>query len=178
MQLVLEIVEPGCAGVSLHPAVAMTTRLDETFEGAIRRGWDAACKRIENERLPSGFGRYSITTQTGNCQKVPYRGAITGSSAGGAAFLGWWHALNGVIPDPYLIVLTTLEEWNGNYRPGPVQGLESKVAAIRRLSRHDTIVVADIYQARLVEEILGNERDKGNMTAGIRVVSLTDEVRD
>jgi HEAT repeat protein len=67
---------------------------------------------------------------------------IDGLSAGGAAVCGWWHALNGTIPDQEIVVLARLKSVDNGFVLDGVRGVEAKVNAIIEAGRYDTIVVA------------------------------------
>ena len=163
-QLDLEVIDGGVDQVILHPGVAMSNWPDESFQEAVCLGWNAArghikaqaaARKDRNEAEPTlCYGRYRISSRVGDGEKVPFREPIKGGSAGGAAFRGWWHALQGKIPDSELIVLATLEKPGSEYQLGQVDGLEGKIEAIVRLGRHDTIAVANAADKRAVDLIL------------------------
>ena len=167
MTLQLEILEGGTGIVFLHPADAFKIHCDKSFAEAMVLALRAACKRLE--RNPAhACGRFRVF-QGG--KSVPQ--VLSGNSAGGAAFRGWYHALQGCVADPELVVLAALKkDANGEvFGLDEVAGLERKVLAISKLAKHDTIVVANEVQVDRVQKLL-KYADSKTM---IRVLAADDQ---
>jgi hypothetical protein len=92
---------------------------------------------------------------------------VRGRSAGGAAALGWYHALRGTVPDERVIVLAQVDRAG---RLTGVEGVPAKVRAIAAGGRFDTIVVAGEENQREAEDTL---RELGKLGI-IRVKNLRD----
>jgi hypothetical protein len=148
VQLQLEVLDRGVAEVFLHPADALSTQCEADFNTALVTAWAAARARL-GDLDALACGRYRILRGG-----QPIAEVVRGGSAGGAAFRGWWHALQGKVPDSELIVLTTLKKSGREYELGNVNGLPGKVEAIARVGRHDTISVASATQAHEVRQLI------------------------
>lgn len=137
-QLQLEVVSGG-SGTLHHPCDWFVTEVDPVFRDAMTRAWNAA--RLHDDFKGPIQGRWRVLNELGE----PIS-AISGSSACGAAYLGWRHALGGSKSDGRVMVMGDL----GHEKPGgvsyvltPVDGIGAKVKAVTRFqsSEIDTIVV-------------------------------------
>ena len=163
VQLSLDILEGGINEVFLHPADAFCTQCDDVFNAAITTAWfTARARQADDNALRSG--RYRILRGG-----KPIARIVSGGSAGGAAFRGWWHALQNKIPDPELFVLAAISKVDGqsSYELQHVDGLEAKVQAIVNLRQHDTIAVANSRDAMTVRDLLSKSQ------SFIKVVDLS-----
>jgi hypothetical protein len=169
VSLHLEVLKGGIDDVFLHPADALRTHCMDRFADAMGQAWKAARGRVEGESAVKCCGRYRVLKNgEAFCRE------LDGTSAGGAAFRGWYHALKGQVPDPEVIVLAALKLDREGRAIGlePVDGLDRKVEAIDGLRpiRHDTIVVADHEQAEEVARIL--KKKESDDVRVVRVVGV------
>jgi hypothetical protein len=149
MSLRLEILEGGTGFAFLHPIDAFKIHCDDSFTKAVTLALKTACKGLEK----TACGRFRVF-QGG--KSVPQ--TLSGNSAGAAAFRGWYHALQGCVPDDGVVVLAALKEGVNGEVVGldNVDGLEHKVPAISRLAKHDTIFVANEDQVSRVQKLLNS----------------------
>jgi hypothetical protein len=164
--LQLELVE-GAGEVYLHPADALTTFAAEDFLKSMEDAWSAACERARHADVSvDGLaGRFRTLQDDGH--PIP---EISGTSAAGAAALGWYLAMRGMVPDEGVIVMAGIKHDGSGYTPHSVDGIDEKVRAVASYGRFDTIVVgssANQNEAKNAVAVLnGNNR--------IRVLVATD----
>ena len=152
--LQLEVLEPGVGHVFPHPAYTLMTALDAAFDAAMQHAWTAARRLVPQESSARPCdGRWRLLQRDSDIVR-----AVSGPSAGGAAALGWYHALRGTVPDEGLIVLTGVEP--DGVLTG-VGGIRAKVMAIAADERFDTIVVATAENQCEAEDALRKARKFG-----------------
>jgi hypothetical protein len=150
----LEVLELGVGHVFPHPAYTLLTELDAAFDAAMQHAWTAAWRLVPRDSSArSCDGRWRLLQRDSDIVR-----AVSGPSAGGAAALGWYHALRGTVPDEGLIVLTGVEP--DGVLTG-VGGIRAKVTAIATDERFDTIVVATTANRREAEDALWEARKLG-----------------
>jgi hypothetical protein len=158
--LVLETLKPGGGQAFLHPADVLRTYPHADFEGAMQEAWEAARVLARKEGADTVLdGRWRLLLRDQPVEE------IQGRSASGAAALGWYHLLQGTIPDEGVIVLAQVDR-DGNL--SEVDGVPAKVRAIAADGRFDTVVVASNDNRREAEDALRRLDQLRN----IRVVNL------
>ncbi|MFQ5857640.1 MAG: hypothetical protein ACE5LU_18700 [Anaerolineae bacterium] len=158
--LIVETLQPGGGQVFHHPADALTTYLRDDFIDSMQDAWEAA-KALAGKEDDAFDGRWRLLLKDQPIEE------IRGRSAGGAAALGWYHALRGTVPDERVIVLA---EVNRNGELTGVEGVPAKVRAIAADGRFDKIAVASDENRREAEDTLGREGKESL----IRVKNLHD----
>ncbi len=157
--LVLEVFERGAGHLASHPATVFETASDDDFRASMSNAWDAA------RLLPPRQHQPGTTLYDGRWQLLEnqaFARQANGPSAGGAAALGFYHALRNTVPDEALIVTAEVQP-TGELKE--VDGIAAKVKAIANAGRFDTIVVAGEKNKTDAKRVL-DELGKG---AAIRV---------
>lgn len=160
--LVLEVLQPGGGQVFIHPEDTLRTYARDDFVEAMQAAWEAAKALIPREGDSLFDGRWRLLRP----DNLP-ESEVSGPSAGGAAALGWYHALKGTFPDERVIVLARIDRAG---RFGPVGEVKAKVGAIAEDGRFDTIVVVGGENQGQAEQELRSR----NKLRVIRVVNLDD----
>lgn len=158
--LIVETLQPGGGQVFHHPGDALTTYPRDDFIDSMQDAWEAA-KALAGKEDDAFDGRWRLLLKDQPIEE------IRGRSAGGAATLGWYHALRGTVPDERVIVLA---EVNRNGELTGVDGVPAKVRAIAADGRFDKIAVASDENRREAEDTLGREGKESL----IRVKNLHD----
>lgn len=120
-----------------HPLDALAEPHAESFVRSMSNAWAWAALLGCGRRACDGYWRLLKDATPFAAPEVFSAG---GASAGGAAYVGWYHALCGTLPDGELIVLAEMDVSGGL---SPVNGVSAKAEAIALDGRFDTIVVAD-----------------------------------
>jgi hypothetical protein len=190
--LELTTLEDGRGQVYRHPVDVLASSITANaptaaFVASIENAWRAA-----REMLPATFARGVRTDGVWRLRKLASATAETdsvlqssrewdgepieapaGPSAGGAAFRGWWHALQQKHPDDALIVIARIEPAGSTFSlaavdPGENGGdewLTAKVGSVVRDGRFDTIVVVnDKRNAEIARSVCAG--------SGVRVVPI------
>ena len=134
--LVLEVLERGAQQVVPHPIDTFCTRADELFHRSLEDAWAAASRLAQHHGVNVLCdGRWRLLQ--GN-QPIA---EVSGRSAGGAAALGWYLALGGMVPDESMIVLAAVDREGILHPLQDVNGVHAKIRAIAVDGRFDTIAV-------------------------------------
>lgn len=117
---------------------------------------------LTTEKLQRLGGRWRIMADNEpvGFEDIPAEG-IEGGSAGGAAALGWYHALRGSYPDREVIVFAAISDDRKSF--AEVAGVSHKTRAVVEAGRFDTILVAGEENRRQAQRAL-------NPSNNIRVV--------
>lgn len=173
--LQLEVLCGPCDAVFRHPIDAFTDapihsssappRLPHpcpSFAAALRDAWDAASSATRRSRSDTGpnRGRWRLLTTEDEPIQV-----VHGGSVGGAAMRGWFHALNGTVADPRVVVLASI---GSDGRLSGVDSVRAKTHAVAGSKVADTIVVATKRNGVEVRGALKGRRDPAR-GASIRV---------
>ena len=156
--LYFEVLEKGSGAVFHHPKDAMLSlNIGNSFLDGIRNAWLAA--HGEPDAAHRYDGRWSIdiypmprTHDPMAPSKFPHPG-IMGTSAGGAAGIGWTHALKKTWPDPGIIAISGINE-DGLLGPVLQEGIVPKLQAVLDLNAKidKTDVAQKIDTVALVKE--------------------------
>lgn len=154
-KLELTLVPSGNGSVYQHPgAVFSRINLQDDFKAAIETAWKAAGKLGKRSKSYDGIWRVIETD-------LPRDVELSGSSAGGAAALGYHRLLNSQRNDGRVIVLAAISE-NGEL--SSVESIEEKVIGIAsyneqcRLDEIDTIVMATDENQRTAADAIKSKR--------------------
>ncbi len=156
--LVLEVFERGAGRLAPHPATVFETTIDNDFRESMMHAWDAALSLAQQHQADIGIydGRWQLL------ENQAFARQANGPSAGGAAALGFYHALRNTVPDEALIVTAEVHS-SGALKE--VDGIPAKVKAIANAGRFDTIVVASEKNKTEARRVL----DKLEKGSAIRV---------
>ncbi len=150
--LVLEVFERGAGHIAHHPAQVFETSSDDDFRESIKNAWRAARFLVQQQMGTTLYdGRWQLL------EKDAFAQHANGPSAGGAAALGFYHALRNTVPDDGLIVTAAVQP-TGELEE--VDGIPAKVRAIANAGCFDTIVVAGEDNKTEAEKVLA-ELKKG-----------------
>lgn len=165
--LTLEVLSPGCGDVFHSPQDAFRTHADEAFIASMRDAWQGARQllQVEAGELSARDGRWRLQHHP---SATPVAVAQN-RSASGAAARGWWHALQGKVPDRGLVVIAQVDPKDVLRLIGVAdQGVLVKTQAIAEDIRgFDTIVVAHQDDAAAALQGLPD-------ASPIRIVNLAD----
>lgn len=147
-KLKLSVLKGGCNVIIRHPGDAIRSAPHEDFITAMGNAWATATQSVDgtSESLEGYWRVVGLDDQSLGIK-------VAGESAGGAALLGWQHALQGKInPDPRIIVLAKVE----GDQLAEVGGVAAKAQAIGEYGQIDTIVVAnDKNSQEAVDGLMG-----------------------
>ena len=138
--LVLEVLSgDGVGECAQDPGNALQVLVSDGFRNSMTAAWQAALGlQLWSDAKNAPDGRWLIEGAGA---------AIEGGSAGGAAALGWHHALSGTVPDPGIIVIAHAAP-DGGLSGVDAVGLDAKLRAVNTDGRWDTVAVASGQQIK------------------------------